>query len=249
VARYLPMNLRRILFRDVHARLGGRLDFVVCGGAHLDARLAQRWENLGIKVVIGYGLTEASPIVTVNSLAHRNLRSVGRPVPCTQLRLAPDGEILIRGRNVTRGYWRDPEATRQAFAEGWYRTGDLGHLDAAGELYLKGRKKNMIALPNGLNVYPEDVEQALLQEAGVRDAVVIGRERGGDVELHALLLLEEGVDAAGLVGRVNRRLAAHQRLKGHLVWPEPDFPRTHTLKPKRDEMIKAISAHEQTATP
>jgi long-chain acyl-CoA synthetase len=241
------MKLRRLLFRDVHARLGGKLDFFVCGGAHLDPRLAQRWENLGIKVVIGYGMTEASPIVTVNSLLRRNLRSVGRVIPCNEVRIAPDGEILVRGDNITRGYWRNEQATREAFEGGWYRTGDLGFLDAQGYLYLKGRKKNMIVLANGMNVYPEDIENALLEETEVTDAVVVGREQAGEVELHAILLLERGADPEAIVKRVNKRLAAHQRLKGHIVWPEKDFPRTHTLKPKRDEMLRALEAQAALA--
>jgi long-chain acyl-CoA synthetase len=140
LAPLLPLRARRLLFRAVHKRLGGRLDFVFCGGAYLDPKLAQRWENLGVKVVIGYGTTEASPVITANSLARRNLHSVGRPIPCNEVRLAADGEILVRGSNITRGYWRNEEATRAAFADGWYRTGDLGHFDAAGDLYLKGQR-------------------------------------------------------------------------------------------------------------
>ncbi len=242
IAPYLPIGLRRRLFKDVHERLGGALDFFVCGGAHLDAQLAQRWENLGIKVVIGYGVTEGSPVIAVNSLARRNLRSVGKAIPCNEIRIADDGEVLVRGDNIMLGYWRNEEATRAAFEDGWYKTGDLGYLDAQGYLYLKGRKKNMIVLGNGMNVYPEDIENALLQEPGVTDAVVIGREAGGDVELHAILLLQQGADAEAIVKNTNRRLAAHQRLKGHIVWPESDFPRTHTLKAKRDEMLRALEA-------
>ena len=239
LAPLLPMPLRRRLFRTVHARLGGELDFFLCGGARLDPKLAQRWENLGIKVVIGYGVTEASPVVAVNALAHRNLCSVGRPLACNALRLAPDGEVLLRGANLTRGYWHDEAATAAAFdQDGWYHTGDLGTLDRGGHLYLRGRKKNMIVLANGLNVYPEDVEAVLLEQAGVRDAVVLGRERGAEVELHAVLLLEGGVEGAAVVKRANGRLAPHQRLKGQVEWGEGDFPRTPTLKPKRDEIAR-----------
>ncbi len=246
IAPYLPLPLRRLLFRSLHQRLGGKLDFVVSGGAYLDPKLAQRWENLGIKVATGYGMTEASPIVAANSLYKRNLRSVGKPIPCNEVRIAEDGEILVRGSNITRGYWRNEEATKAAFdAEGWYHTGDLGYLDAEGYLYLKGRKKNMIVLPNGMNVYPEDIENALLEEAGVTDVVVIGRERDADVELHAILLLQEGAEPGAIVKSVNKRLNAHQRLKGHIVWPEKDFPRTNSLKPKRDEMLRLLETRAQ----
>ena len=246
IAPRLPMSLRRLLFREVQQRLGGHLDFVVCGGAHLDAGLAQRWENLGIKVIIGYGTTEASPIIAMNSLKRRNLRSVGRPIASNEVRIAPDGEILVRGSNITRGYWRNEADTQAAFEDGWYRTGDLGFLSTDGDLYLKGRKKNMIVLSNGMKVYPEDVENTLREEAGLTDAVVIGRERDGNVELHGLLLLQDGADADNIVKRANQRLAAHQRLKGFTVWPDSDFPRTHTLKPKRDEMLRILADQDGT---
>ncbi|HZS92823.1 MAG TPA: AMP-binding protein [Chloroflexota bacterium] len=242
IAPYLPIFLRRLLFRDIHARLGGRLDFFICGGAYLDPALAQKWENLGIKVVTGYGMTETSPIVAMNSLARRNLNSVGKVLSCNEVRIASDGEILVRGSNVTRGYWRNEEATADAFEDGWYKTGDFGQLDAEGYLYFKGRKKNLIVLSNGMNVYPEDIENALTQQDGVNDAVVVGREVNNDVELHALLLLGHTADPEAIVKNVNRKLAAHQRLKGYFVWPERDFPRTHTLKPKRDEMLRTFEA-------
>jgi long-chain acyl-CoA synthetase len=242
IAPYLPIFLRRLLFRDIHARLGGRLDFFICGGAYLDPALAQKWENLGIKVVSGYGMTEASPIVAVNSLARRNLQSVGKAVSCNEIRIAPDGEILLRGSNITRGYWHNEQATAAAFEDGWFKTGDFGRFDDEGYLYFKGRKKNLIVLSNGMNVYPEDIENALMQEHGVNDAMVIGREANNDVELHAILLLQHKTDPEPIIKNVNRKLAAHQRLKGYFVWPERDFPRTHTLKPKRDEMLRTFEA-------
>ena len=102
---------------------------------------------------------------------------------------------------------------------------------------------------NGLNVYPEDVENALLEEPGVTDAVVLGREHEGDVVLHAVLLLQPGADAEAIVRRANKRLAPHQRVKGHTVWPEKDFPRTHTLKPKRDEILRLLAAREAAGRP
>ena len=106
----------------------------------------------------------------------------------------------------------------------------------------------MIALPNGMNVYPEDVENALVEEPGVTEAVVLGREHEGDVALHAVLLLQPDADAEVIVKRANKRLAPHQRVKGHTVWPEKDFPRTHTLKPKRDEITRLVAAREVSGT-
>jgi long-chain acyl-CoA synthetase len=241
IAPRVPFSLRRHLFRAVHQRLGGHFEFFVSGGAYLDPALAQRWENMGIKVVQGYGLTECSPGVAGTTLARRKLDSVGKPLPCCEVRLSPDGEILVRGENVTSGYWDNPEATAAAFEDGWYRTGDIGEFDSEGNLYLKGRVKNIIVLANGLNVYPEDVENTLVQHPAVRDAVVIGLRRGdADVDVHAVLLMHEPAKAAEVVKDANRRLASHQHISGWTIWPDEDFPRTPTLKAKRAPIVERI---------
>jgi long-chain acyl-CoA synthetase len=241
VAPFVPFNLRRRLFAPVHARLGGNFLFFVCGGAYLDPALARTWENMGVKVVQGYGATEASPAIAANSLAHRNLRSIGKPLTCNEVRLAADGEIQVRGPNVTSGYWEDPQATATVFEDGWYCTGDLARQDAEGYLYLIGRKKNMIVLASGENVYPEDVESLLLQQPDVRDAVVLGLTRpDGEVEVHAVVLTSDAAVAAAAVKAVNRRLGIHQRVRGTTVWPDEDFPRTLTLKARRPEIEARI---------
>jgi long-chain acyl-CoA synthetase len=243
VAPAVPFPLRRRLFAPIHARLGGQFLFFVCGGAYLDPALAHTWEHMGVKVVQGYGATEASPAIAANSLAHRNLRSIGKPLSCNEVRLALDGEIQVRGPNVTPGYWEDPAATAAAFADGWYCTGDLARQDAAGYLYLIGRKNNMIVLASGENVYPEDIESLLLHEPGVRDSVVLGLTRpDGDVEVHAVLLANDADAAAAAVKAVNRHLAIHQRVRGMTLWPDDDFPRTLTLKARRPEIETRVRA-------
>jgi long-chain acyl-CoA synthetase len=177
------------------------------------------------------------------------------------MRIADDGEILFRGPTVSRGYWQDPDATAAAFtADGWYRTGDLGRLDERGRLVLQGRKKDIIVLPNGLNVFPEDIENAL-RVAGIRDSVVLetepgrieavvlassasGMPAGGATREPAiagafggpeeLALARSTVDAA--VKAANASLAVHSRIAAWRFWPDEDFPRTHTLKIKRDQV-------------
>ncbi|HLH21051.1 MAG TPA: AMP-binding protein [Chloroflexota bacterium] len=237
VAPAVPFDLRRHLFAPVHERLGGRFLFFVSGGAYLDPALARAWENMGVKVVQGYGATEASPAIAANSLARRNLRSIGKPLSCNAVRLAADGEIQARGANITPGYWEDPVATAAVFEDDWYCTGDLARQDADGYLYLIGRKKNVIVLASGENVYPEDVESLLVQQPGVRDAVVLGLTRpDGEVEVHAVLLASDADAAAAAVKAVNRHLAIHQRVRSTTLWPDEDFPRTLTLKPRRPEI-------------
>jgi long-chain acyl-CoA synthetase len=234
VARRLPFGLRRHLFRPLHQKLGGRFDFFVTGGAPLDPELGRVWENMGIKILQGYGTTEATPGISATRLDDRSIETVGWPIEGIELKIAPDGEVLIRGPQVMPGYWEDPQATAAAFEDGWYRTGDLGELDERGRLRLRGRKKNMIVLGNGQNVYPEDVETVLRLHPAIKDAVVIGLRRGrSDVDLHAVLVLHDAHKAGEAVKAANRRLAPHQQIRGQSLWPEEDFPRTLTLKPRR----------------
>jgi len=244
IAPRLPRGMRRLLFRSVHAKMGGALDLVLSGGAALDPALAERWELLGVSVLQGYGATEASPIITGDRPGHRRAHAVGPAYPGVEVRVASDGEVLARGKNIFKGYWRNPEATARALEDGWYHTGDLGELDTEGFLSLKGRKKDMIVLSNGQNVYPEDIETTLGRQPGVAEAVVIGLPRPeAHVEVHAVLLLREAVEsvAAAAVAAANRILAEHQRIQGWTIWPREDFPRTHTLKVKKHEVLQLLA--------
>ncbi|HET9015316.1 MAG TPA: AMP-binding protein [Thermomicrobiaceae bacterium] len=236
----LPIPARRLLFRQVLARMGGAFEFFVSGGAYLDPDLGRWWETLGVKVVQGYGMTEASPIVATNSLTDRDVATVGRVLPGIEVAFDEDGEIRVRGDNISPGYWNDPVATAAAFSDGWYRTGDLGYLDAAGRLRLRGRKKDVIVLANGMNVYPEDVEHVLAAEPGVKGAVVLGVGSGQDVQVHAVLLLDRDTSAATIVRRANAGLAPHQQIRGHTVWPDESFPLTPTLKVRRAEIAARL---------
>ncbi len=247
IAPYLPFAWRRVLFRSVHKRFGGHFRFFVSGGAYLPPALGERWENMGFRVMQGYGATECAPVVSVTPYREHVQGTVGRPLPGVQVRVAEDGELLVHGPNVAQGYWKNPEATAAAFQEGWYHTGDLGYQDERGLLYIKGRKKNLIVLANGLNVYPEDVENVLLSHPAVKDAVVIGlTENNQDPVVHAVLLMDDPSQAKAAVQQANKQLASHQQVRSFTIWPEQDFPRTHTLKVKRPElleMLPAVRAH------
>ncbi|MFP5343718.1 MAG: AMP-binding protein [Candidatus Limnocylindria bacterium] len=238
VARRLPIGWRRHLFRSIHAQLGGHFRLFLSSGAFLPPSLMQAWEDLGVKVLQGYGATETGT-GTCTTLDDHGPGTVGRPPAGIEMRLDPgSGEIQFRGRPVFRGYWNAPELTAQAFTkDGWYKTGDIGHLDPDGRLILSGRIKDIIVLPNGFNVYPEDIENALRVE-GLRDAVVVETAPG---RIEAVVLALEGEDAPATRARVepavkaaNARLGPNQRMAAWRLWPDPDFPRTHTLKVKRD---------------
>ncbi len=236
IARRLPFVARRWLFRSIHAQLGGHFRLFLSSGAFLPPALQAAWEDLGVTVLQGYGATETGT-GSCTTLHDHGPGTVGRPPEGIQMRIA-DGEIQFRGRTVFSGYWNAPELTAQAFTEdGWYRTGDLGHLDPVGRLILSGRIKDVIVLPNGFNVYPEDIENAL-RIAGLRDAVVVETAPG---RIEAVVLALEGEEAAQTRDRIgtavktaNASLGPNQRLAGWRLWPTEDFPRTHTLKIKRD---------------
>jgi long-chain acyl-CoA synthetase len=242
IAPFLPMSLRRRLFREVHERLGGMVQFLVSGGAPIDAELIHKWELIGIPIIQGYGATETGPVVAATPLNERNPHTVGKALPGVLLKIAPDGEILVKGPNVTPGYWRDPQKTAEAFEDGWYKMGDLGYLDSKGNLYLHGRKKDMIALPNGQKVYPLDIEQVLINLPGVKDAAVVGMPSEEGQQVYAVILPDpaEKVDLDAIVAQANAALSPHQRIKKASIWPESDFPRTFTFKVKKHEVLKAL---------
>jgi len=241
IAPSLPFRLRRILFRSVHQRFGGHFRFFVSGGAYLPPKLAERWENMGFRVMQGYGATECAPVVSVTPYNEHNLASIGKPLPGEEVRIAEDDELVVHGPNVALGYWKNPEATAAAFQNGWYHTGDLGYKDKHGNLYLKGRKKNLIVLANGLNVYPEDIENVLLTNPLVKDAVVIGlMEDDSGPLVHAILLMDEPDKAKAVIQQANKQLASHQQIRSFTIWPYDDFPRTHTLKVKRPEVLDTL---------
>jgi long-chain acyl-CoA synthetase len=238
IAAVLPFELRRYLFGPVHKRFSSSFRFFVSGGAYLPPLLAQRWEEMGFRVMPGYGATECAPVISVTRMDDHSYESVGNALPGITVRIEEDHEIVVRGPNVALGYWQNSEATDQAFRDGWYYTGDLGYLDEKQRIYIKGRKKNLIVLANGLNVYPEDVENVLLNHADLKDAVVIGLDKENkDPEVHAVLLLEDSAKAKTIVQQANKQLASHQQVRGFTIWPERDFPRTHTLKVKRQEVM------------
>ena len=249
VARHLPLPLRRVLFWPVLRQMGG-LRYVALGGAPLSPVLAQRWEEMGVVALQGYGATETSPVVAMTRLDANKIGTVGQPIPGVDVRIAHDGEVEVHGPNVFLGYWEKPEATEQVLSDGWYHTGDLGTLDAERFLTLHGRKKDMLALADGTKVYPEDLENTLARDPRVQEAAVIGLENAsGEVQVHAVLLLREPSVGADVVQAANAQLASHQQIRGFTVWPDEDFPRTSTLKVRKPMLIEWVQAHAAGAAP
>src|SRR5579864_8348303 len=180
------------IFRAVRRQFGWKFLAFISGGAALDGDTEEFWGRLGYAVIQGYGLTETTSLISVNHPFRLGKGSIGKVLPGREVKLTEDGEILVKGGGVASGYWNDNGAEKVSDTQGWYRTGDIGAQDVAGNLYFKGRKKEVIVTPAGMNIYPEDLEAALLRQPGVKDCVVVGMERGGNAEPCAVVMVRDG---------------------------------------------------------
>ncbi len=230
------------IFRGIRRRFGWKFWAMISGGAALPAAAEEFWTRLGYAVIQGYGLTETTSLVSVNHPFHLSHGSIGKSLPGLEVKLSDDGEILVRGENIASGYWKGAGVEPVLDSEGWFHTGDLGERGPDGTLYFRGRRKNVIVTPEGLNIYPEDLEAELRKEPAVRDCVVIGLERDGNAVPCAVLLLRDGdAHPDAIVERANQRLAPFQQMRQWYVWSGADFPRTPTQKP----VLKQIAATAQ----
>jgi long-chain acyl-CoA synthetase len=238
-------------FRAIRRRFGWKFWAVISGGAALPAAAEEFWTRLGYAVIQGYGLTETTSLVSLNHPFRLGRGSIGKALPGLDVKLSEEGEILVRGENVASGYWKDTGIAPVLDEDGWFHTGDLGERDANGNLYFKGRRKNVIVTPEGLNIYPGDLEAELRKEAEVRDCVVVGLARDGNAEPCAVLLLRDasaqpgnnGATAKDAVRRANERLAPFQQMRRWFVWPDQDFPRTPTQKPALRRILEVVEAN------
>ena len=256
--RKVGLRLGRIAFRRLHGELGPNLRMLVSGGARLDPDVAWKLEGLGWEVLTGYGLTETAPILTFNSRGRTRIDSAGCPLPGVELRIDAEpgreaGEIVARGPNIFQGYRNNPQATEGAFTDdGWFRTGDMGYLDGDGFLHIVGRVKEVIVLPDGKNVIPEDVEDAYASSALIREVAVMEQ----DGVLAALVVPDdEAIRAQGSaqaqlllrneIEDVSLRLPPYQRLVRFRLVREA-LPRTHLGKLRR-HLLPDIYAGAQQA--
>ncbi len=234
-------NLRRKLFKRVHEAFGGNVKYMVSGGAKLDIKVAEDLETLGFTILEGYGLTETSPIVSFNSPDNRKLGSVGLPIKGVLVRTTNEEEILVKGPNVMRGYWKDEETTKKVIKNGWLYTGDLGYIDEDGFLYITGRKKELIVLGTGKNVFPEELEKRILRQTDIIKEVGVLEVNG---KLHAIIYPDfEKIKEKGIVNiyetikwevidKVNRELPEWKRIVGFKI-VDTELPKTRLGKLKR----------------
>lgn len=254
--RRVGIDMRRVLFADVLAAFGGRLCKIVCGGAPLNPDIADRFEDFGIRICEGYGITECSPLISVNPYHALRRGSVGPAVECCTVRIRgegindagfSEGEIEVKGDNVMLGYYKMPEETAAVFTEdGYFRTGDIGYMDDDGYIYITGRKKSVIVLENGKNVFPEEIEEYLSRLECVAESVVLGRrkEDSDTIILTAVIypnpaLYPEGTDinemAAAIraeVNKMNRGLTGYKQVRAVEI-RRTEFEKTTSKKIKR----------------
>ncbi|HKC65886.1 MAG TPA: AMP-binding protein, partial [Pyrinomonadaceae bacterium] len=233
-------------FRRIHNRFGWKFWAFVSGGATLNTDTEQFWQHLGFAVLQGYGMTETASLISVNHPFKSSRGSIGKIMPGQEVRLDEKGEILVRGANISPGYWKGEQ---KASDEGWLRTGDLGEMDEAGNLFFKGREKEVIVTASGMNIYPEDIEVALNRQPEVRTSAVISFEGAhGPEPLAVLIMREKQADAGRVVKRVNETLSTHQQVNRWFVWTEEDFPRTATQKVRKGFLAEAIKARMKNAS-
>jgi long-chain acyl-CoA synthetase len=230
----LPHGMRRLIFFPVQQKFGSNFTVFVSGGAPLDPAVFTFWSSMGFTVLEGYGLTETSPVLCVNTMDRQQAGSVGPPLPGVQVKIE-EKEVLVRGDNVFPGYYQNEQASRDAFTgDGWFRTGDLGEIGPDGWLSIKGREKELIVTGSGIKVYPDELEAVLNKIAGVKESCVIGVERGGGEEVHAVLILNENSKAPQeIIAQANSQLDALHQITSQSLWTEPEFPKTTTLKIKK----------------
>ena len=229
-----PFIIRKIICSKVKKSLGGKIRMFIVGAAELDPSLVEDFGALGIRTLQGYGLTECAPLLTTNNDFHVNTESTGIAVPGVQLKIDnPNdegvGEILAKGENIMLGYYNDPEATAEVFRDGWFCTGDLGYIDEKGDLFIKGRIKNVIVTENGKNIYPEELETRLSEYPEIGEVLVFGAKENGESYVKARVFpnldylkqkfgrqpSDEETEKAvkGAIKAVNKKIPGYKRIK------------------------------------
>lgn len=229
-------------FRAIHNMFGWKFWAFVSGGATLDPDTEEFWQRLGFAVIQGYGMTETASLISVNHPFKKARGSIGKVLPGQEVKLAEDGEILVRGKNVSPGYWKHGGQAK-ATDDSWFRTGDVGEIDEEGSLYFKGRKREVIVTSAGLNIYPVDIELVLGRQPEIKAGVVIEIEGPhGPEPLIVLILRDAHANAEATVNRVNEFMAPHQQIRRWFVWHGEDFPRTATQKVRKQLVGEVVRA-------
>ena len=258
----LHIDVRKKLFKQILDELGGHMRFVISGGAPLDKRVAKGFNELGIELVQGYGLTETSPVIAAENYQIKKCGSIGIPMPNVEIEFENKdekgiGELKVKGPNVMLGYYENEEATKQVLKDGWFYTGDLGYQDKNGYLFITGRKKDMIVLKNGKKVFPEELEVLINRLDIVKECMVFGmpnESNKNDVKLSVKIVYDKDVakekypnsseeDLEQMVWEqikeINKTFPPYKYIK-NLIFTDKELIKTTTQKIKRNEELKNI---------
>lgn len=254
------IDVRKKIFKEIHDKLGGKVRLFVNGAAALDEETERGFNNLGFKIVQGYGLTETSPVVAAGNDKYTKIGSIGKVFPSVEVKiLEPNengvGEIAVKGDNVMLGYYQNDEANKAAFKEGWFLTGDLGYLDSDDFIHIVSRIKNVIVLKNGKNIYPEELENLVNKISGVKESFVYGKpDKDDDLKICVKVVYDKEVlkEEANIEGEdnikefiwkkikeINKSMPAYKYMR-ELTITEEELIKTTTQKVKRHEEIKKV---------
>lgn len=260
------MAEKREIYKDIHEMFGGNLKTLICGAAALDPKIERKYRQLGFPLVQGYGLTETSPVVGVGTEKEYKTGSIGKAVPGVQVKIedANDegiGELLVKGPSVMLGYYKNEEATKDALQDGWFHTGDLAQIDDEGYIFIRGRKKSVIVLKNGKNIFPEEIENLVNKIEGVKESFIFGKQLSddqNDIKINCKIVFDRPVvqDAYKVfndeeinnvlsekIKEVNRAMPPYKAIRG-LIFSEDPLIKTSTNKIKRQENLDAIKKFE-----
>ena len=260
------MEEKREIYKDIHEMFGGKLKTMVCGAAALDPKIERKYRQLGFPLVQGYGLTETSPVVGVGTELEYKTGSIGKSVPGVEVKIveANDegiGELLVKGPSVMLGYYKNEEATKDALQDGWFHTGDLAQIDDEGYIFIRGRKKSVIVLKNGKNIFPEEIENLVNKVEGVKESFIFGKQLSddqNDIKINCKIVFDRPVveevykvfDDADInkvlsekIKEVNKAMPPYKAIRG-LLFSEDPLIKTSTNKIKRQENLDAIKKFE-----
>ena len=260
------MEEKREIYKDIHEMFGGNLKTLICGAAALDPKIERKYRQLGFPLVQGYGLTETSPVVGVGTELEYKTGSIGKAIPGVEVKIEGKndeeiGELLVKGPSVMLGYYKNEEATKDALQDGWFHTGDLAQIDEEGYIFIRGRKKSVIVLKNGKNIFPEEIENLVNKIEGVKESFIFGKQLSddqNDIKINCKIVFDRPVvkDAYKVISdedikdvlsekikEINRAMPPYKAIRG-LIFSENSLIKTSTNKIKRQENLDAIKKFE-----
>lgn len=261
------MEEKKKAFKDIHDMLGGNIKLFISGAASLDKEIEEKYRNLGLNLVQGYGLTETSPVIGIGSKKYHKIGSIGKAIPSVQAKVIDCnkegiGELIAKGPNIMLEYYQNKEATKKAIIDGWFYTGDLARIDEEGYIFICGRKKNVIVLKNGKNIYPEEMENLINKIEGVEESFIYGKQLSEDkenIKIYAKIVYNEEIvknaykvetseeihnEIAKKIREINNLMPKYKAIRGFLLTTEP-LIKTTTNKIKRQQNLEKILEEEK----